>query len=114
MNVDHFQQYDYGSDSANRAVYGTTTIPKIPIENIKKVPIAYFVGLHDDLADPTDAQHSYDQIPTVIKYNQYNDMDHYSFMVGKDMSYTQDVLSLAAQYNPQTAESEDPVKKSLY
>ena len=59
VNVDHFQQYNYGSDSANRSAYGTTSIPKIPIENIKKVPIAYFVGLHDDLADPTDAQASY-------------------------------------------------------
>jgi len=36
------------------------------------------------------------QISTVVKYNQYNNMDHYSFMVGKDMSYTQDVLSMLA------------------
>lgn len=27
VHVDHFQQYDYGSDAANRAVYGGTTVP---------------------------------------------------------------------------------------
>lgn len=54
VKSDYYQQYDYGSSTENRNRYGGTTIPKIPYQKIAKVPIAYFVGLQDDLADPVD------------------------------------------------------------
>lgn len=99
VQAPHFQEYNYGSDSANRNQYGGTTIPQIPVEKIKKVPIAYFVGLQDDLADPVDTKNTYDAIPTTFKYNLYNDMDHISFTMGNDMGYTNDVVALLPQYN---------------
>lgn len=54
VKSDYFIQYDYGSSANNRARYGGTTIPQIPVESIKNVPIAFFVGLQDSLADPVD------------------------------------------------------------
>ena len=99
VNYKKFQEYNFGSDSANRAQYGGTTIPDIPYETIKKVPIAYFVGLQDDLADPVDTKNTYDKISTAFKYNLYNDMDHISFTLGNDMGYTADVISLLPQFN---------------
>ena len=51
-----FKQYDYGSDAENTKHYGTHTPPLLPLSNIKKVPIAMFVGLQDVLADPTDTR----------------------------------------------------------
>lgn len=99
VNANYFQQYNYGSDSSNRNHYGGTHIPQIPYQKIAKVPIAYFVGLQDDLADPVDTQNTYDLIPTTFKYNLYNDMDHISFTLGNDMGYTNDVISMLPQYN---------------
>ena len=49
-----FKQYDYGSDSKNIEHYGSKTIPIIPLESIKKVPIAMYVGKEDDLGDLID------------------------------------------------------------
>ena len=34
----------------------------------------------------------------------YDDMDHYSFQVGNDMKYTQDVLKLMEAFNTMTPE----------
>ena len=93
-----FKDYDYGSDKNNVAVYGNRIIPEIPINSITQVPIAYFVGGHDDLADPTDTAYTYKKIPSTFTYNLYDDMDHYSFQVGKDMKYTADVLTLVKKY----------------
>jgi hypothetical protein len=42
--LDGFQQYDYGSDKANIAKYGTKDAPRIPIENLTEVPVAMFAG----------------------------------------------------------------------
>lgn len=45
MDEKGFYQYDYGSDRKNKAHYGTTTLPKIPLDDIKTtVPIYLFVG----------------------------------------------------------------------
>jgi len=39
-------------------------------------------------------------------------MDHFSFQVGSDMKYTQDVLQLMEAFNSMAPE--DAIKKSLY
>ena len=62
VNTGEFKLFDYGSDRANKEVYGSKTVPPIPIEDIKKVPIAYLVGALDDLGDPIDTKWSYDKI----------------------------------------------------
>jgi len=99
FNTGVYRQFDYGSDKANIARYGNAIIPSIPLWNIDKVPIAYFVGLHDDLGDPIDTAYSFKQIKTAIHYRIYDDMDHYSFQTGVNMGYTADALALVAKYN---------------
>jgi len=107
-----YKQFDYGSDKKNTKRYGSNIIPTIPLHDIKHVPIAYFVGKHDDLADPVDTEWSYKKISTAFKYNLYNDMNHYSFQVGKDMNYTKDVSNLLEAFN--TMAPEEAIKNSLY
>lgn len=87
MTAKQFQYYDYGSD-ANKRIYGQTTPPLIPLNNIKgKVPIGMFVGTHDGLADPTDNQWAHSQMGSaVIFYHEYT-LSHLSFMVARDMSF---------------------------
>lgn len=99
FNTGIYRQFDYGSDKANIARYGNAIIPSIPLWQIDKVPIAYFVGLHDDLGDPIDTDYTFKQIKTAFRYRIYDDMDHYSFQTGVDMGFTADALSLVAQYN---------------
>lgn len=100
-----FKQYDWGNDKENTEHYGNNIVPLLSLYTIDKVPIAYFVGLHDDLGDPTDTAYTYKQIKTAFTYKLYNDMDHYSFQVGRDMRYVDDVLELLGQYN-----TEEPVE----
>ena len=80
--------------------HNSQPIPKIPIENIDKVPIAYFVGADDDLADPKDTKWSFDRINQAFSYKVYPNMDHHSFQIGRDMEpYITDALSFLAKYN---------------
>lgn len=78
-NAGTFMQYDYGSDKENIAHYGTKVVPKIDLGKIKNVPIGMFVGLQDDLGDPTDTRKVRSETKTVKFYHEYNNMDHYSF-----------------------------------
>lgn len=68
FNSGVFKQYDWGSDSANIDHYGTKIIPLITLEKIKKVPIAFFVGKQDDLADPIDTEYVSKRISTLVEY----------------------------------------------
>lgn len=99
MDEKGFYQYDYGSDSKNKAHYGNKTLPKIPLDDIKfTVPIYLFVGEQDDLADPTDVQWLYGKLDKRVKgYKVLSNFDHYSFSVGKDMSWTKDVVNIVSK-----------------
>ena len=69
--------------------------PEIPIQNIKRVPIAMFVGKKDELATDTANQWARDTMKDVVKFYKEYELGHLSFVVGKDMSYfTTDVLNL--------------------
>ena len=62
-----------------------------------------FVGSEDDLGDPTDAQWARDRINEggdALKHYQEMPGGHITFMIGKDMSYFNNVTSLLSQYNP--------------
>ena len=78
----------------------------IPIENIKQVPIAMFVGDSDELGTPVDAEYTKEAIgDAVIDYKLISG-GHLTFLAGKDMSYwTQDVMELFAQYHPLPTQS---------
>jgi len=101
INAEKFQYYDFGKNT-NQQVYHQSDPPLIPIQNIEgKVPIAMFVGLADELADPTDNEWAYSQMQkAVIYYHEYN-LGHLSFMVAKDMSFfTIDAMYLINKYQP--------------
>jgi len=88
-----FKKYDYGSDAANIEKYGSKIPPSLNVGDIKKVPIAMFVGLQDDLADPVDTRNLRSSLNTVSFYQEYDQMDHGSFLIGKNMDYFSDVIA---------------------
>jgi hypothetical protein len=94
VNEGIFMQYDWGNDSANIAHYGSKTVPLIVLELIAKVPVAMLVGKQDDLADPVDTNNEKARIKTLAFYKEYDNMDHYSFSIGKNMGFVSDVISL--------------------
>ena len=101
-----FREYDYGSDQANIDHYGSKTIPLINLAKIAKVPVAMFVGLQDDLADPTDCRNVKAEVPTLSFYKEYNGMDHSSFGIGKDMGFMNDVIAQLKAHGNNPAEYE--------
>lgn len=79
------------------------TTDLIPIDTISSVPIAMFVGKEDTLADPEDAEWAYRTIGSPVVHYQEIDGGHLTFMIGKDMSWFNDVMTLIEHYNPVTA-----------
>jgi hypothetical protein len=73
-------------------------VPLITLEKIAKVPVGMFVGLQDVLANPTDCGIIKGKLRTLDFYREYDQMDHYSFQIGKDMGFVQDVISLIKKY----------------
>jgi hypothetical protein len=53
---DDMRLYDWGSNAKNMEKYGQDTPPLVDLTSITEVPVAMFVGLEDDLGDPSDAQ----------------------------------------------------------
>jgi hypothetical protein len=53
---DDIRLYDWGSNEKNMEKYGQDTPPLVDLTAITDVPVAMFVGLEDDLGDPSDAQ----------------------------------------------------------
>jgi len=71
--------------------------PEIPISDID-IPIAMFVGKYDTLATPWDNRENKDKIKNLVLYEEL-ELDHLSFMMGKDMTYFKSVLDVLNQYN---------------
>lgn len=94
-----YKQYDYGRGAINEAIYGTVVPPLIPLSSIEDVPIAMFLGQYDDLAVATDGAVCYKTVKTSFYYKVWPDMDHMSFMIGKNMDYFADVIKLVGKYN---------------
>jgi hypothetical protein len=55
-----------------------------------------FVGKQDDLAVPEDTQWARDEIQSTIYYEEINNFNHGSFLLGKDMSFMDNVLAVVA------------------
>ena len=62
-----FSRYDYGT-TANMKVYGTKTPPEVDLTAIKSVPIAYFVGKQDALANVADVKWASKLTQTTIHF----------------------------------------------
>lgn len=85
------------------AKYNQTTPPLVNLNNIKgDVPVAMFVGTVDDLGDPTDSRWARDTINSggnaLVHYEEIR-AGHSSFMIGKDMSYVDNLVDLIKKYN---------------
>lgn len=81
--------------------YGRLTPPELPLNKIKKVPIAMFVGAEDGLGTVMDTQWEANQIgERVIHYEIIQDFDHEAFLLGRDMSYMDRALELVKEHNP--------------
>ena len=98
-NNKRFAYYDYGSKEENLKRYRQEVPPEIPLHDISEVPIALFVGTNDQISDVEDSRKLKDVLGSVISYQEV-EYDHLSFLIGKDMSYFDDVLSLIQKYNP--------------
>ena len=91
-NTGFFREFDYGNDKDNTAHYGSFTIPDIDLGKITQIPVGLFVGKEDDLGSPADTRIVKEKIGRADFYKEYDNMDHYSFQIGKDMSYIHDLM----------------------
>lgn len=80
------------------AAYKSLSPPVIDLTNITDVPVAHFIGLEDPLCFFVDASWVKDQIPSSIYYREFADYDHNSFVSGKEMEYTRDLLQLLSAH----------------
>lgn len=81
------------------AKYGQENPPRINVENITSVPIVMFSGIYDRITHVEDNRIYADAIPAVIEHNELL-ADHFTFLIGKDMSWFDRVNQLLDQYNP--------------
>jgi cephalosporin-C deacetylase-like acetyl esterase len=72
----------------------------IDMTTISKVPVVMFVGMQDDLAPPSDTRWARDQVKTTVHYEEIDNFDHASFVLGKNTSYVDTALTWAEKYDP--------------
>ena len=95
MNMEHwkqvfdwgkFQAYNYGSEAKNNEHYGQPLPPVWDLKNVK-IPIRLIAGSSDLLADPTDVNWLWNNLPSNVKtfFKTYNS-GHVTFLWGLDVS----------------------------
>ena len=100
MREDRFQEFSENYETWY-GKYLETEKPLIPLNNIRDVPVAMFVGESDLLANPKDAEWTKEQIGEAVIYYQQMAGGHLSFLVGKDMTYFKtNVMNLIQEYHP--------------
>jgi lysosomal acid lipase/cholesteryl ester hydrolase len=100
-----FRKYDYGDNDLNIQHYGSPTPPLLSLARIHTTPVGMFVGKQDPYADLADVHSFKSKLSTLAFYQEYSGMDHYSFGIGKNMSYMQDVIALLKQTGSVPAEA---------
>ena len=83
--------------------YGTPYPKRIPLENIKGIPIAIFAGKQDSVVPIEGNQELLKTLlksfnNPVVSYEEI-DGDHMTFVLGKDLSYFQKVMKLVEKYS---------------
>jgi hypothetical protein len=93
--------------------YGQRKTPEIKVSQVNKVPIAMFVGEYDDLATPKDTRWAKFEMKTTVYYEVWNNMDHGSFHLGKDMTYLNTALNLANTYGKNPVKTDQDLFQHL-
>jgi hypothetical protein len=97
---------------SNWEAYGQAGPPPIDLKKVRntKVPVALFPGAYDALSALEDTRWLRDELldgdkleesKTVVHYDEYL-AGHYTFIIGKNMSYFDEVLSLIDTYKTNT------------
>ena len=94
-NSKRYALYDYGRIKNNQ-IYGTKDAPLVPIENLD-IPVALFSGSQDTVGDPEDVAFISEKLGDKVVFQKEYYLNHYSFVLAKDMSYFQDAIDLIAQ-----------------
>jgi hypothetical protein len=70
------------------------------LKKIKNIPIALFSGKYDILSCPKDVEWLANELnkDVVVYYKEY-ELGHDSFIIGKDMSYMNDVIDTINKYS---------------
>ena len=96
--------------------YGTDKPPLIDVKKVRQagIPMAMFTGTFDELVSHQDSQWLYKELqsgygdnPKPVLFSKDLHAGHYTFMVGKDMSYMDDVSKLIGKYNVANVANED-------
>ena len=90
-----WKQYDYGSDAANIAVYGSKVVPQMDLEKISKdLPIYLYSGEEDPLADVKDVKWLTQKLGARIKnWDLIPNFDHGAFSTGKYLRWIELAMS---------------------
>jgi len=108
-----FRRYDYGTScvspsgapkNCNKRVYGTDEPPSYDLSSIKGVPIAFFSGSQDKLADPVDVEIlAKEALPrdAVVYWHQESSYQHIDFTWGLSSATKiyQPLLRLLREYH---------------
>jgi len=96
-----FEMYDYGSASANMAIYGQSTPPQYDLTKVS-VPCALYHGGTDILADPTDVNVLLQTLPMIVRSSYQPQFAHLDYTWGYDnatQAVYMDILQLVKQYS---------------
>ena len=92
-----FQRFDYGLE-LNRLIYGADVPPEYDLSKISGMKIVHIVAEEDNTSHPLDNHWLNTQLgDNVIFYGNYR-MGHSSFLLGTDISYLDDVISIFEQH----------------
>lgn len=100
-----FKKFDYANNNENIAHYGTAVPPTLKLENIKNVPLAFFVGTEDVWADPTDVKSFKSKFSTLKFFKEYSGYGHSSFLIAKNMVHMPDAINFLKTSGNQPAAS---------
>lgn len=97
MLEDKFEEWKGCSLNENNAPVANGK--EIQLTNITQMPVGLFIGEYDKLGTPEINAWLAPQLGNLVHNQIYADMGHGSFLIGKNMSYVDNLINLVKQYN---------------
>jgi len=91
-----FQKYDYGLE-LNRKIYDHDIPPLFDLSESPNFRVVQIVGEEDHISTPLDNHWLNSQLESSVEYYGSFRIGHYSFILGKDMSYLEEIIKLFKQ-----------------